>query len=195
MEEYFLTLTFKTIAPKSFCFNKNQIKAFVLGADPTNYSDHGREVNLNFAFGIGQNAGYFWLILENLKQLGFHLEDLYIQNLLPDYQVQETSDNKSFIADASNNTKKIASEFNKYDPSKKLSVFLTAEDIYKAVLNDNEKKISAEEIYKLEIEIPIPANMNKLSRPLIPLFRHQKYLLSEWPEYTKWIKSYVNRNK
>ena len=28
--------------PKPFCFNKNKVKAFVLGADPTNFSDHGK---------------------------------------------------------------------------------------------------------------------------------------------------------
>ena len=57
---------------------------------------------------------------------------------------------------------------------------------------ENKKRYSAELIYNLEINIPIPARDNKLSRPLIPLFRHSKYNLSNWKEYAQNIKMNIN---
>jgi len=83
-------------APQPFCFNKSQVKAFVLGADPTNFLQDKRRVDLHFAFGIGQNPNYFRVILQNLNEVGLHLEDIYIQNLLPDYQDKETGNNETF---------------------------------------------------------------------------------------------------
>ena len=50
------------IDPKPFCFNKKRVKAFVLGADPTNKSNRGKRIDLDYVFGIGQHAGYFWKI-------------------------------------------------------------------------------------------------------------------------------------
>lgn len=175
--------------PKPFCFNKSQVKAFVLGADPTNYSDKGNRAELTYAFGIGQNPNYFRAILNNLNLLDIHLEDVYIQNLLSGYQDKETGKNKLFIEEAKVNAKLVASEFNKVDPSKKIPVFLTAEDIYKALMKNGENMFSAELIYKLMTELPIKASSNLLDRTLIPLYRHTKYDLSKWPNYLKHIKT------
>jgi hypothetical protein len=69
------------MTPKPFVFNKKQVKAFVLGADPTNFSNSGNPVELTYAFGIGQDDRYFRDIQENQNSLGLHLEDVYIQNL------------------------------------------------------------------------------------------------------------------
>ncbi len=120
------------LTPKQFCFNKSQVKAFVLGADPTNFSKDKKRVDLYFAFGIGQNPNYFRKMLLDLNQVGLHLEDLYIQNLLPDYQDKETGKNENFKHKALENAKAIAIEFNAIDPVKKVPVFITAEDVYKA---------------------------------------------------------------
>jgi len=61
-----------------FYFGKSRIKAIVLGADPTNQSDHGERTELIFAFGVGQDPRYFKPILDNLNVLGLHLEDIYL---------------------------------------------------------------------------------------------------------------------
>ncbi|MBA7551660.1 hypothetical protein ES705_44208 [subsurface metagenome] len=148
--------------PQPFCFNKSQVKAFVLGADPTNFSKDNKRVDLYFVFGIGQNPNYFWKMLLDLNQVGLHLEDLYIQTLLPDYQDKETGKNENFKHKASENAKAIAIEFNAIDPLKKVPVFITAEDVYKAVLNEHEIGFKVEELYSLETEIPVPPDLNKL---------------------------------
>ncbi|MCK4345466.1 MAG: hypothetical protein KAX05_09285 [Bacteroidales bacterium] len=174
-------------APQPFCFNKSKVKAFVLGADPTNFSKDSKRVDLYFAFGIGQNPNYFRALLQNLKDIDLHLEDIYIQNLLPDYQDKETGKNENFKHKASENAKLIAGEFNIIDPSKRVPVFATAEDVYKAVLNEDAKKFKAEELYNLETELPVPPNRNKLKRPIIPLFRHDKYRYTNWPEFKEHV--------
>jgi len=178
--------------PKPFCFNKSKVKAFVLGADPTNFSKDNNRVELYFTFGIGQNPNYLRKMLLDLNQVGLHLEDLYIQNLLPEYQEKETAKNKIFKLKASENAKLIAGEFNKIDPSKMIPVFITSEDVYKAVLNEDAEKLKAEELYNLETEIPIPSNRNKLKRPIIPLFRHDKYRYTKWPGYKKHVMNLIS---
>ncbi len=175
--------------PKPFCFNKSRVKAFVLGADPTNYSDKGNRAELTYAFGIGQNPNYFRAILNNLNLLDIHLEDVYIQNLLSGYQEKETGKNKDFIEKGKANSSLVASEFNKVDPSKKIPVFLTAEDIYKALIKNGKNMFSAESIYQLAVECPMKASSNLLDRPLIPLYRHTKYDLSKWSDYSNHIKN------
>lgn len=175
------------ILPQPFCFNKSRVKAFVLGADPTNFSKNKKRVDLHFAFGIGQNPNYFRKMLLDLNQVGLHLEDIYIQNLLPEYQEKETGKNKDFRHKASGNTQAIAREFNKIDPSKRIPVFVTAYVVYKAILDEDAKKFKAEELYNLETEIPVPANQNKLSRPIIPLFRHDKYRYTNWPDFKELV--------
>jgi len=59
--------------PSPFCFNPSKIKAFVLGCDPTNFSDNGKPVGLNYVFGIGQDHWYFSDILSNLQLTGVQL--------------------------------------------------------------------------------------------------------------------------
>ena len=87
--------------PKPFCFNKSQVRGFVLGCDPTNFSKNKQITYLHHAFGIGEHPNYFRLILSNLNNLGLHLEDIYIQNLVQEYQNMETGLNKEFTAKAS----------------------------------------------------------------------------------------------
>jgi len=79
-----------------FCFNPKKVKAFVLGCDPTNFSDNGRPVELDYVFGIGQDHRYFSDILSNLIHVGLHLENIYIQNLVTEYQIEETGKNKNW---------------------------------------------------------------------------------------------------
>lgn len=175
-----------------FCFNKNQVKAFVLGADPTNFSAGGNPAELLYAFGIGQDARYFSKILENLKRIGLHLEDLYIQNLLPEFQDKQTTENKNYEKAAGGNTYAIAAEFDRIDPSKNLKVFLTAEKVYKAVIKEGKIIKQYGTFYNLETDIPIPASDNLLGRPLIPFFRHEDYDLVHWPKYESFLRDLLH---
>ncbi len=178
--------------PLPFCFNRSKVKAFVLGADPTNFSKDRKRVDLHYVFGIGQNPNYFRVILQNLKEIGLHLEDVYIQNLLPEYQEKETGINEAFMLKASENAKTIAREFNKIDPTKRIPVFLTAEDVYRAIYRGNVSAPSCKSFYNLETLVPINANDNMLGRPAIPLFRNGYYELSEWPQYKLQLKKIIN---
>lgn len=175
--------------PKPFSFNKNQVKAFVLGADPTNNTNKGKiPKELIFAFGIGQDARYFMDILANINRLGLHLEDLYIQNLLPESQEEETTKNKNFVEKARQNVRSIESEFNKIDKTRKVPVLLTAEKVYIAVLKESKIIENYGTYYRQETDIPIPASDNLLGRPVIPFFRHEDYDLVHWPEYESFLK-------
>ncbi len=177
--------------PHPFCFNPNKIKAFVLGCDPTNFSDNGDRVDLNFVFGIGQDERYFRDILKNLNLVGLHLEDIYVQNLVKDYQDKETAKYKNWEKTANENLPGLTNEFDELDKTHKIPVFLTAEKLYTFLLNDGKKRYQAEQIYNLGGVIPISPNENKLNRPLIPLYRYPKYNLSNWVEYAMKIKMNV----
>ena len=147
---------------------------------------------MHYAFGIGQNPNYFRVILQNLNEIGLHLEDVYIQNLLPEYQKKETGKNKDFKLKASENAKTIAREFNKIDPTKRIPVFLTAKDVYRAIYRGNESVPTCKSFYNLETKIPICANDNLLERPAIPLFRNGYYELTEWPKYKLQLLNIMN---
>jgi hypothetical protein len=178
--------------PIPFYFSKSRIKAIVLGADPTNQSDHGTMVELHYAFGIGQDPRYFQSILDNLNLLELHLEDLYIDNLLSDYQEKETGKNKQFIEKAREHCTEFITKLNKMVPDKKVPVFITSHDIYKALLKDGEKVWQAKDLYELKTEIPVPADSNRLGKPLIPLFRHIEYMLKDWTNYRNHIITFLN---
>jgi len=177
-------------SPNPFCFNRSNVKAFVLGCDPTNESNKRERVEIEFAFGIGKDARYFRQIMDNLNLVGLHLEDLYIQNLIIDYQGDETSNNKTWRNDAIHNVKVRIKEFSRIDPNRELPVFLTSKILYEVLLNDDEKRYTPKELYTLKTTVPIPADQNKLNRPLIPLYRHQRYNLLNWPEYLSKLKKY-----
>lgn len=173
--------------PKPFCFNRSKIKAIVLGCDPTNKTNKGERVPLEFVFGIGKDARYFYHILDNLNQLDLHLEDLYIQNLITEYQDHETSQNKNWENKAEYSVMEKIKEFSQIDPQEMLPVFLTSFELYKVLLNDNIFCHSPEELYRLEVSVPVLPNENKLGRRLFPLFRNPKYNLSAWPNYKQHI--------
>jgi len=181
--------------PKPFRFNKSRIKAIVLGADPTNQSDHGVRAELIFAFGIGQDPRYFKPILDNLNVLGLHLEDVYIDNLLSGYQEIVTGKNKQFIEKAREHCPEFVRKLNRAVPDKTIPVFITAHVIYKVLLKDGVKVSSAMDLYDLKPGIPVPAGKNLLGRPLIPLFRHNDYRLNKKKEYAAYLNKCLGKRK
>jgi hypothetical protein len=181
--------------PKPYCKNPGKVKAFVLGCDPTAFSKEERlkpvelrkhldfktVFNLDFkpGFNLGRDKRYFAGVLSNLKEIDLSLENIYVQNLVSDYQKEESSKNRDWIRKAQGYIKGLIEEFDKIDPSRNTPVLLTSELLYKALLNDGIKKVPARDFYELKAEIPIPPDVNKLGRPLIPFYRHRAYALGD----------------
>lgn len=179
--------------PVPFCFNPGRVKAIVLGADPSNFSDNGQRRILTKVFGIGDgDPRYFMGILDNLREVGLHLEDIYVDNLINDYLVSDTSTNKTWEKTAEQYLTSCLTRLGKIDRNKKMPVFVTAERIYKFLINSSPLK--PRYIYSNPMVIPILPIENKLSRPLIPLFRNQAYALNrpEWAAYKAVISSFFD---
>jgi hypothetical protein len=103
----------------------------------------------------------------------------------------ETSKNKEWKRVAQENTSLCLARLDLVDKKRKIPVFVTAEVIYKVLLNDGVKRKSAKELYAESSLIPIPPNENKLLRPMIPFFRHQDYLLSKHNSYKEKIRRLI----
>jgi hypothetical protein len=177
--------------PKPFCSNPNNIKAFVLGCDPTAKDKSSIRKDFQFVFDIGNDNRYFAAILANLNLLGISLEEIYVQNLVTDYQKEETAKNKEWQKKAEKEIPFRRQEFDSFDPSFTIPVFITSAHLYKALINPSEKVYTAKELYTNENLTPIKAEQNKLKRPLIPLFRHFAYNLSKHDEYKNRIHLFV----
>lgn len=188
--------------PASFCFDRKKVKAIVLGADPSNFSNKKKTVKLNTVFGIGSgNSSYFSGILENLNLVGIGLHEVYVQNLVPNYVNAETGQNKSWSIFADHWVEHIRLEFDTIDKSRKTPVLLTAELLYRYLLNEKVTRFSASKIYSRnsKVSIPIPSGDNKLKRPIIPFYRFDRgdksYHLRnpQWNNYKEFLKNYFTR--
>lgn len=171
--------------PKAFCFNPKKVKAIVLGADPTNQHDQ----HLEYAFGImSEEKRFFRYILANLNLIGLHLEDIYVQNLVQDYQASETALNKGWEKAAEVSLENLLQELNALQ--KDVPVLITAERIMKFLLNDPSALPKATEIYSNNNFWFSKPEENKLNRTLIALYRHQKYHLKTNPDYLDHLNAY-----
>lgn len=181
--------------PDPFCYNSNDIKAFVLGCDPT-AKDKGKENHKIFdnVFDIGKDRRYFSSILKNLKSLGLSLENIFVQNLVTDYLDDETSKNGVWAKIAEQYIPSRKQEFDEIDPTGLIPVMLTSEYLYKVLINSDQVKYSAKELYENENLVPIRAENNKLGRPLIPLYRHMEYSLNNKIEYQVRVKEIIQKN-
>jgi len=179
--------------PQPFCFNPTKIKAFVLGCDPTAFDKNGNLLEFDYVFDLGKDQRYFSSILKNLNLIGISLKDIYVQNLVTDYQNKETAKNKQWEATAERYVFERKTEFDQVDPTHEIPVFLTAERLCHFLLNDDERKWKASEFYALKTEIPIPPEANKLGRPLIPLYRHYRYDLLKWPDYSSLLREKIKK--
>jgi len=122
--------------------------------------------------------------------LGLSLDYIYVQNLVTDYQKEETGKNKDWKQIAKGYVSGRKMEFDKIDSTCSIPVFLTSELLYK-VLITSDRPHTARDLYTKEGLVPIKANDNKLGRPLIPLFRHRNYNLSKQIEYEKRVSLYL----
>lgn len=175
--------------PTPFCYNSKNVKAIVLGADPSNFTDKGNRKILTKAFGIGDgDARYFQGILKNLNAVGLGLEDIYVDNLIQDYLEFESSNYKLWEPVAKQNISKCLIRLDSIDKKRELPVFLTTEVLHKVLTKID--FISAKQFYLHPEVIPIPSEKNKLLRRLIPFYRHKDYNLhiDRWKNYRLKIK-------
>jgi hypothetical protein len=176
--------------PKAYFHDISNIKAVLLGCDPSN--QHNR--NLEYAFGIGTKTPllkqFFTGIKNNLDEIEISLNEVYVQNLCQNYFKVETSKNPFWRLYAKIWIKYLKEELDSLAISKDTPVFLTAEDLYKALIKEGIKKQQPKELYSNLELVPIKAEDNYLNRPLIPLFRggHGYYDLKKWPNYTDHLK-------
>lgn len=179
-------------APTAFCYNPKQVKAIVLGADPSNFSDKGNRKVLTKAFGIGDgDSRYFRGILKNLKEIGLGLEDIYVDNVIQNYLDSETSKNKDWYQIANQNILKLKKRLDNLDKSRRIPVLLTAEKIYIVLLNEGIQRKKPLELYSSASNVPILSSENKLERPIFPLYRNYNYNISFYDAYSNLLKKYL----
>lgn len=186
------TETLKSMPPPAAWKVANP-RAFVLGCDPTAYytDADGKRYPLVFkhVFDLGgPDLRYFSAINNNLLELGLDYEtDIYVQNMVVDYQPDETTKNKNWNNEALKSIEQRKKEFDDVDPTGRVPVFLTAERLYKVLMNAGEPLLTAKELYEQEI-VMIPAVKNKLGRPLIALYRHPRYNYKNQEPYFKRVR-------
>ena len=187
----------KTIPPPPKPWIVPNPKAFVLGCDPTAFYTNSKgercPILFNTVFNLGcSDLRYFASIQKNLGKLGFEdTTHLYVQNLVTDYQTEETSKNKQWNKLAISSIPDRRAEFDKLDSNSELPVFLTSERLYKVLMNPGEKLLSASELYQSE-DVVIPAEKNLLGRPLIALYRHPRYNCNNQCMYFIRVKGFLN---
>jgi hypothetical protein len=176
--------------PEPFIGNSEKLKAIVLGCDPTAFNKNKIRIKFDTVFGLGGNdLRYFAGIQSNLLSIGINLEEIYVQNLITEYQKYESSKNKEWHITSQKFISARVTEFDTIDPMRILPVLLTSELLYKALLNNGEKRIAAKDFYNGKVSIPITPDQNKLYRPLIPFYRHRKYNLRNQGEYVRKLQS------
>lgn len=180
-------------SPKAYCSNLKAIKAFVLGCDPTAFDNKGNQLEFQYVFDLGNDKRYFSSVLKNLELIGLTLDDIYVQNLVVEYQKEETSKNKDWNRIAKQSIPARKKEFDSIDRIGSIPVFLTSEILYKVLLVPGVKKYKAEEFYNMEAPLPIPTIHNLLNRPLLPLYRHYRYKLSEHKVYLKYLQFFYKQ--
>ncbi|MFZ4740399.1 MAG: hypothetical protein ACOYLE_04480 [Bacteroidales bacterium] len=181
----------------------NAVKAIYLGCDPTNTK---YDIKFEYAFAHKYKGTEFKQFInshtEQLTKIGLSWETVYTQNLCRNYFKEESSKNKIW--------KKVASEFWISELFKELSVFdskipvLLTSQLLLEVLGDEEtSKYTAPDIYEGKITIPIPADKNKIGRPLIPAYRGKspRYKVSyhlkneQWKDYRESIVQYFKEKE
>lgn len=177
--------------PKPYYQDLRKVKAIILGADPST----GGKIQFEYVFGIdSKDNRYFASIERNLAVIGLARKDIYVQNMIQDYLIDETSKNKDWEKIAESWVPTLLKELDAFDPNRKIPVLVTAERIFNFLMDS--KIYSAKEIYKGDIPLS-NFETNKLNRQLIPFYRHFYYSLKkeEWANYSQTISHKVCRLK
>lgn len=176
--------------PAPFCYDLNNVKAIVLGADPTNFSDHGSRKELTNVFGIGSgDPRYFKVLLKNLETVNLNIFDVYVQNMIPEYLDKVTAENKEWEKIAEKWLPILEKELDVFDPDKKIPILVTAERVLKFLSLASVPE--AGNIYSGQEPGIVEKKNSKLERKLIPFYRHYKYSLEKDnnPVYCKALRN------
>ena len=164
--------------PNPYFTDIKKVKAILLGADPSNKSDKGKEVQLEYVFGInGKDKRYFAGIERNLAAIGLTRYDIYAQNLIREYQPEETGKNIHWREVAANWLETLRNELDAFDPQRKIPVLVTAQAIIDVL--SLEPLPPARDIYLSKADGIVKADENWLGRTLIPFYRHYSYALGK----------------
>jgi len=178
-----------------------KVKAIYLGCDPTN--KHTDKLPYVFALeDTPQELKAFVTMHSNqIKALGLTWNDVFVQNLCRNYFMDETNGVITFW-------KKVAKEYwigklkEELDDLKipnTVPILLSSIYLYEVLVDDAKwKKKIAPDFYNCKEDIPIPADKNKLGRPLIPLYRGKSpkaFNVSYYLKNTEQWQPYINRVK
>lgn len=159
--------------PLPFVYDISHIKAIVLGADPSNFSERGKTKKLTHVFGIGSgDPRYFRDILANLEAINLSIFNVYIQNLIPCYLPEETSKYKDWEIKAKEYLPQLINDLDSIDKKRRIPVLVTAERVMKFLVVNKLPK--AKDIYQLKTK-DLVFKDNKLGRVVIPFYRHKNY--------------------
>jgi hypothetical protein len=178
--------------PKAYCHDLNNVKAILLGCDPSN--NHNKHLPYVFALESGDKKFNSFLKSweSSLEAIDLRFEMVYIQNLCRNYFEHETSQNKIWKEVAELWIPELKKELAVLDPE--IPILLTSELLYEVLLKNPDEKVRAIDFYEMNMPIPIKSADNKLGRPLIPFYRHYKYQIDkvEWKPYRKRVQMIID---
>ena len=118
----------------------------------------------------------FISLKENLKLIGLSLNELYVQNIIQYYMIDETEKNRNWNNFALLWIGEVKRELDE-NINRNIPIIITAQKILKSILN-SDKMISANKIYSNKIIFD--NSTNYFNRNIICLFRHPSYQLKRW---------------
>ena len=186
LSEKYKSLIWKSYPlPKAYIGNDN-IKAIILGADPTHIVNQV-PVQITKVFDLDNPKSPYWRGINRKLQMirGLSINNVHVENVCRNYFTIETSKNKNWVKIARENwIPFLKKELDMHYPVE-VPILITTEFILNAIIIDIKKTISASTIYKECLLIE--GEMNLLNREIIAFYRHPYYSLKRWPEYSKFI--------
>jgi hypothetical protein len=160
---------------------RGEIKAIILGADPTQIvGDYPKKVEKVFGLENGETSPYWRGINKNLRHLGLTLDNVYIQNVCRNYFDRETSKNESWGEIAKSYWIPLLKEELDSRFDLKVPILMTTQFILWAALENPQFKTKARTLYNEHKYVPEGNNLFK--RILYAVYRHPFYSLDK-PEF------------
>jgi len=151
--------------PEPFHRNLNNVKAIILGADPSN----PEKKVFKHVFGLeNSKSPYFDPILKNLSHIDLTLDNIYVQNLCPNYFEEVTDDNDLYLEIAKEYWLPILKDELNLLFKPEIPVLVTAWKPFIVVAPDAGKYKACKSKIYTNVKI---FDKNLLDRPVIALFR------------------------
>lgn len=151
--------------PEPFHPNINDVKAIILGADPSN----AEKKVFKHVFGLeNPKSPYFDPILKNLSNIDLSLDNIYVQNLCPNYFNEVTDDNDLYWEIAKEYWLPILRDELNLLFKPEIPVLVTAWKPLIVVAPDAGKYKACKSMIYSDVKI---FSQNLLGRPVIALFR------------------------